>query len=80
MKNAPVPLRSEEFPRGIPDELDRLSSKSRKRLDADTEMADLAAKSCAQADLQTRVSRSNILAGALRSTSTAGGRSSRGKG
>ena len=54
VKNAPVPLRSEEFPRGIPDELDRLSSKSRKRLEADTEMADLAAKSCVQADMQNK--------------------------
>ena len=49
-KNAPVPLRSDEFPEGIPDEVSRLSSKARKRLDTDTCMADLAADSCVAAD------------------------------
>ena len=49
-KNAPVPLRSDEFPEGIPDEVNRLSSKARKRLDTDTRMADLAADSCVAAE------------------------------
>ena len=50
VKNPPVPLRSDDYPEGIPDEVNRLSVKARKRLETDTEMADMAATSCAEAD------------------------------
>lgn len=43
VRNAPVPLRSEDFPTGIPAELSRLKRKARERLAADTAMADMAA-------------------------------------
>ena len=46
VKNPPIPLRSNEFPTGIPSELARLSHKARKRLEADTEMAVMAAERC----------------------------------
>ena len=44
--NPPRPLRSEEFPKGIPSELGKLSKKALKRLEKDTEMADLSAELC----------------------------------
>ncbi len=47
--NAPKPIRSELHPRGIPDEVKMMSNKQRKRLETDTEMADLAANSCLEA-------------------------------
>ena len=46
VKNAPIPLRSDQFPRGIPSELARLSPKARKRLACDTEMAVMSAERC----------------------------------
>ena len=39
----PKPIRSESFPKGIPEELSKMSKKSRKRIDLDTQMADLSA-------------------------------------
>ena len=47
--NPPKPIRSELHPGGIPDEVKRMSNKQRKRLETDTEMADLAANSCLEA-------------------------------
>ena len=44
--NPPRPLRSTEYPAGIPTELCRLSKKSLKRLKDDTRMADMAAENC----------------------------------
>ena len=44
--NPPRPVRSESFPEGIPEELEKMSQKSRKKLDDDTEMADLSAQQC----------------------------------
>ena len=44
--NPPRPLRSTEYPAGIPAELCRLSKKSLKRLKDDTRMADMAAENC----------------------------------
>ena len=46
VKNAPHPIRSEEFPTGIPSELNRMSPKGKTRLHDDTQMADLAAFKC----------------------------------
>ena len=46
VKQAPVPLRSELFPEGIPSELAGLSKKARRRLLLDTEMAVLSAERC----------------------------------
>ena len=46
VESAPVPLRSSEHPRGIPEELGRMSKRARLRLEKDTEMADGAAVSC----------------------------------
>lgn len=40
----PKPVRSENHLRGIPEELSKMSKKSRKRIDLDTEMADLSAQ------------------------------------
>ena len=40
----PKPVRSENHPCGIPEELSRMSKKSRKRIDLDTEMANLSAQ------------------------------------
>ena len=50
VKNPPRPLRSEEHPEGIPDEVSRLSSKARKRPSLDGQMADMAARDCEKAD------------------------------
>ena len=44
VRNAPKPLRNEECPEGIPSELADLSSKSRKKVCDDTEMANLSAE------------------------------------
>lgn len=44
VKNCPKPLRSLEYPRGIPSELARLKKKDKDRLDLDTRMADLSAE------------------------------------
>ena len=55
VKSAPIPLRSEEFPRGIPCEVDRMSSKAKRRLELDTNMADMAAKDCIDADERGKV-------------------------
>ena len=46
VRNPPRPLRSEEFPEGIPSELEKLSKKALKRLEKDTEMANLSAELC----------------------------------
>ena len=46
IKNAPKPVRSETHPEGIPSELEQMSKRARKKLADDTEMANLAAKSC----------------------------------
>ena len=46
VKNCPKPLRSPEFPEGIPGEVDKLSRKGIKRLKDDTRMADLSADGC----------------------------------
>ena len=50
--NPPRPLRSSEFPEGIPEEVSRLSKKALKRLNNDTEMADLSACLCEEIDEQ----------------------------
>ena len=55
VKSAPIPLRSEEFPRGIPCEVDRMSSKAKRRLELDTNMADMAAKDCTDADEKGKI-------------------------
>ena len=55
VKSAPIPLRSEEFARGIPCEVDRMSSKAKRRLELDTNMADMAAESCIEADEKGKV-------------------------
>ena len=49
VKNPPKPLRSETHPEGIPAELEKLSSKSRRKLDDDTSMADLSANESLEA-------------------------------
>ena len=46
IKNAPKPVRDENFPEGIPAELEAMSERARKKLEDDTEMADLAARTC----------------------------------
>ena len=46
VRNPPLPLRSEEFPAGIPTELARMSKRARLRLEKDTEMAEKAAEVC----------------------------------
>ena len=46
VKNPPLPLRSDEFPEGIPSELSRMSKKARLRLEKDTCMAVDAAENC----------------------------------
>ena len=46
VKNAPKPVRNDAFPEGIPGVLENMSVKSRKRLELDTAMADMAAKDC----------------------------------
>ena len=46
MKNPPAPLRNELFPEGIPEVLASMSSKTRKRLSADTAIAEMAAREC----------------------------------
>ena len=46
VKNAPKPVRSESYPKGIPSALRNMSTRSRKRLQLDTEMADMAARDC----------------------------------
>ena len=45
VKNPPLPLRSDEFPTGIPAEVARMSKRARIRLEKDTEMAERAAES-----------------------------------
>ena len=42
----PKPLRSEAFPRGIPDVVNGLKSSKRRKLNDDTEMAELSAEQC----------------------------------
>lgn len=42
----PAPLRSSLYPKGIPDEISKMSRKSRLRLERDTQMADMAAEDC----------------------------------
>lgn len=46
VKNAPKPVGNETHPEGIPSALSSMSVKSRKRLELDTEMADMAARDC----------------------------------
>ena len=46
VSNAPRPIRSTEFPTGIPDELSRMNRKQKTRLELDTKMAELSAESC----------------------------------
>ena len=48
VKSPPIPVRSSEFPKGIPDELKKMSKRARLRLEKDTEMADGAAMTCLQ--------------------------------
>ena len=50
--NPPRPVRSESCPEGIPEELEKMSQKSRKKLSDDTEMADLSARQCTQKHLE----------------------------
>ena len=50
--NPPRPVRSEASPRGIPEELEKMSQKSKKKLEDDTSMADLSADQCLQAHLE----------------------------
>ena len=52
VKSAPRPIRSESSPRGIPEEVTRMSKKARTRLELDTSMADMAALECADAHRQ----------------------------
>ena len=44
--NAPRPVRSGEFPLGIPEEVQKMSKKQRARLECDSRMADMAAEDC----------------------------------
>ena len=44
--HAPRPIRSTEYPEGIPGEMALMKPKSKRKLDDDTEMADLSATSC----------------------------------
>jgi len=44
--NAPRPVRSGEYPMGIPDEVQKMSGKQKARLDCDSKMANLAADDC----------------------------------
>ena len=46
VKNPPKPLRSSEHPRGIPEEVSKLSKRARLRMDRDTEMAEDSARRC----------------------------------
>ena len=46
VKNPPKPLRSSEHPKGIPEEVSRLSKRARLRVDRDTEMAEDSARRC----------------------------------
>ena len=46
VKNAPVPIRSANFPTGIPSEVERMAPKQRRRLENDTRMADMSAEAC----------------------------------
>ena len=48
IKNAPRPVRDEASPEGIPAELEKMSGRARKKLEDDTEMADLSARTCLQ--------------------------------
>ena len=47
--NPPIPLRSNDFPRGIPSVVSSLPSSKRRKLELDTDMADLAATNCLKA-------------------------------
>ena len=51
---SPKPLRSIEFPEGVPEVLDSLPVSKRRKLDLDTHMADLAAESCISAHREGR--------------------------
>ena len=51
VKNPPLPLRSDEFPTGIPAEVARMSKRARIRLEKDTEMAERAAERCLERHL-----------------------------
>ena len=44
--NAPKPVRSGEYPLGIPEEVRRMSGNQRSRLDCDSKMAEMAAQDC----------------------------------
>ena len=44
--NPPPPLRSDQFPEGIPEVLHSLPASKKRKLDLDTQMADLAASEC----------------------------------
>lgn len=48
----PLPIRSSEYPHGIPTEVRRMSKKARLRLEKDTRMAEDAAESCIQRHVQ----------------------------
>ena len=47
--NPPPPLRSDQFPEGIPEALHSLPASKKRKLDLDTQMADLAASECLKA-------------------------------
>ena len=49
VKNPPTPLRSSHFPEGIPEVIAKLPVSKRRKLDLDTQMADMAALNCLEA-------------------------------
>ena len=50
VENPPVPLRSSIFPRGIPEVVSNLPNPKKRKLSLDTDMADMAAQSCSEAN------------------------------
>ena len=54
VENAPKPLRSEEFPLGIPSEVLQMSPKKKRKLEDDTHMANLAAEKCLSAEREKK--------------------------
>lgn len=51
---SPPPLRSNSFPRGIPEVISSLPAPKRRKLELDTEMADMAARECLKTHLSGR--------------------------
>ena len=54
VKFSPKPLRNDRFPNGIPEALEKLPAAKRRKVNLDTEMAELAAKDCIKSHLSHR--------------------------